>query len=129
MLDDATRAAVRGLYQQVLSELESAARWRMSALDFARRTTDAPAALAELEAAVATPPPCESPDEPADDPVLQWSESLLTEGEVATLEQEITGVRRQLGEAASVLAEADAEPLRSTSRRSEGPRHADDPRR
>ena len=118
-LDDATRAAVRSLYQQALSELEAAARWRMSALDFARRTTDAPAALAELEAEVAAEPAGGSPAEPADDPVLQWSESLLTEGEVATLEQEIADVRRQLGEAASVLAEADAEPLRRTSRRAE----------
>ena len=118
-LDDATRAAIRGLYQQGLSELEAAARWRMSALDFARRTTEAPAALAELEAAVATPPPGESADQPADDPVLQWSETMLTEGEVATLEQETAHVRRQLGEAASVLAAADAEPLRRTSRRAE----------
>ena len=118
-LDDATRAAVRSLYQQALSELESAARWRMSALDFARRTTDAPAALAELEAAVAAEAPGGPPAEPADDPVLQWSERLLAEGEMATLEQEVAEVRRQLGEAASVLAEADAEPLRRTSRRAD----------
>ena len=118
-LDDATRAVVRGLYQQALSELEAAARWRMSALDFARRTTDAPADLAELGTAVAEPPPEGSPAEPADDPVLEWSESLLAEGEMATLEQEVAEVRRQLGEAASVLAEADSEPLRRTSRRAE----------
>ena len=118
-LDDATRAAVRGLYQQALSELESAARWRMSALDFARRTTEAPAALAELEAAVAAEPPGGPVADPADDPVLQWSERLLAEGGMATLEQEVAEVRRQLGEAASVLAEADGEPLRRTSRRAE----------
>ena len=58
-LDDPTRAAVRGLYQQALFELEATGRWRMSALDFARRTTDAPAALAELEAEVAAEPPGE----------------------------------------------------------------------
>ena len=48
-LDDAAKAGIRGLYQQALSELEAAARWRVAALDFARRTTDAPAVRAQLE--------------------------------------------------------------------------------
>ena len=47
-LDDATRASIRGLYQQALSELEAAARRRATALDFSRRTTEAPDGLGRV---------------------------------------------------------------------------------
>ena len=94
-LDDAAKATVRGLYQQALSELEAAARWRVTALDFVRRTRDAPAALSELEAAVAAPPPDASPA--ADSPGQRWLQRSMTDGEVATLEQELAEVRTQLG--------------------------------
>ena len=50
-LDDTTRANIRGLYQQALAELEAAVRLRVTALDFSRRTTDAPTALGELDRA------------------------------------------------------------------------------
>ena len=104
-LDDATRASIRGLYQQALSELEAAARWRVSALDFSRRTTDASTTLEELEAAVAAPAAALPPVSAADG--------------LDTLEQRRAEVERQLEEAASRLTEADAEPLRRTSRRGE----------
>ena len=104
-LDDAARASIRGLYQQALSELEAAARWRATALDFSRRTTEAPTALEELEAAVAAPA--------AGPPPVVVSDGL------DTLEQRRAEVERQLEEAASRLAAADAEPLRRTSRRAE----------
>ncbi len=104
-LDDATRANIRGLYQQALSELEAAARLGVAALDFSRRTTDAPTALEELEAAVAAPP--------AAAPPVSASDGL------DTLEQRRAEVERQLAAAASRLTEADAEPLRRTSRRGE----------
>ena len=104
-LDDATRANIRGLYQQALSELEAAARLRVTALDFSRRTTDAPTALEELEAAVAAPL--------AAAPPISGSDGL------DTMEQRRAEVERQLEEAASRLTKADAEPLRRTSRRGE----------
>ena len=104
-LDDTAKARIRGVYQQALSELESAARWRVAALDFARRTTEAAAALAELEAAVAS-----APGAPAD---ISASDGL------DALEQRRANVEGQLEDAASRLSEADAEPLRRTSRRAE----------
>ena len=104
-LDDDAKANVRGLYQDALSELAAAARRRVTALDFSRRTADAPTALSELEAAVAEPAAAASP--------ISASDGL------DTLEQRRAEVERQLGEAASRLTEADAEPLRRTSRRGE----------
>ncbi|MCY4638022.1 MAG: hypothetical protein OXG04_26600, partial [Acidobacteria bacterium] len=104
-LDDTAKASIRGVYQQALSELASAARWRVAALDFARRTTEAAAALAELEAAVAS-----APGAPAD---ISASDGL------DALEQRRANVEGQLEDAASRLSEADAEPLRRTSRRAE----------
>ena len=98
-LDEAATATVRGLYQRALSELESAARWRVTALDFARRTTEAPAALSELEAGVAAPPPSAAPV--ADSPGQRWLQRSMTDGAVATLEQELAEVRTQLAEAAT----------------------------
>ncbi len=104
-LDDAARASIRGLYQQALSELEAAARWRVTALDFSRRTTEAPAALEDLEAAMTAPE--------ADAPPISAADGL------DTLEQRRAEVERQLQEAASRLTAADAEPLGRTSRRGE----------
>ena len=104
-LDDAIRASIRGLYQQALSEIEAAARQRGAALDFGRRTTEAPGALGELEAALSAPP--------ADLPPISGLDNL------DALEQRRAEVGRQLEEAASRLTEADAEPLRRTSRRAE----------
>ena len=100
-LDDDAKAGIHNLYQQALSELESAARWRVTALDFARRTTEAPAALEALEAAPEDAPP------------------ILVTDSVDTLEQRRAAVDGQLAEAASRLSEADREPLRRTSRRAE----------
>ena len=104
-LEDATRARTRSLYQQALSEIESAARWRVTALDLARRTTEAPAALQALEAALEAPP--------EDAPPISVTDS------VDSLEQRRAEVEGRLSEAASRLTEADAEPLRRTSRRAE----------
>ncbi len=104
-LDEAAKATVRGVYQQALAELEAAARWQVAALEFARRTTDAPAVLEQLEAAVATPPAAAAPVSASDD--------------LDALEQQRAEVKQQLDEAASRLAEADAEPLGRTSRRAE----------
>lgn len=104
-LDDDARASIRGLYQQALSELEAAARWRVTALDFSRRTTEAPAALEDLEASMTAPA--------AGAPPISAADGL------DTLEQRRAEVERQLQEAASRLTEADAEPLGRTSRRGE----------
>ena len=104
-LDDDAKAGIRGLYQQALSALEAAARWRVAALDFARRTTDAPAVLEQLEAAAAAVPAAAPP-------------ISATDG-LDALEQTRADVERQLAEAASRLSEADAEPLGRTSRRAE----------
>ena len=104
-LDDTTRANIRGLYQQALSELEAAARLRVTALDFSRRTTDAPTALGELEAAVAAP--------------AAAAQRISASDSLDTLEQRRAEVERQLEEAAARLTEADSEPLRRTSRRGE----------
>ena len=104
-LDDAARTSIRGLYQQALAELGAAARQRVAALDFGRRTTEAPDALEDLEVAVAA--------SPADLPPISGLDSL------DALEQRRAEAGRQLDEAASRLTEADAEPLRRTSRRAE----------
>ena len=104
-LDDASRVRIRSLYQRALSELESAARWRVSALDLARRTTEAQTALQGLEAELAAPPEDAPP--------------ILVTDTVDSLEQRRAEVEGRLSEAASRLTEADAEPLRRTSRRAE----------
>ena len=104
-LDEAARAGIRGVYQEALSELEAAARWRVAALEFARRTTDAPAGLEQLEAAVAAAPAAAAP--------ISASDGL------DVLERRRADVERQLEDAASRLSETDAEPLRRTSRRPE----------
>ena len=90
-LDDATKARIRNVYQQVLSELESAARWRVTAQDYARRTTEAPAALEVLDAALA--PPEDAPP-------------ILVTDSVDALEQRRAEVEGRLEEAASRLTEA-----------------------
>ena len=104
-LDDDTRARIRNLYQQALSELESAARWRVTALDYTRRTTEAPATFEALEAALEAGPEEAAP--------------ILVTDSVDSLDQRRAEVEGRLAEAASRLAEADGEPLRRTSRRAE----------
>ncbi len=104
-LDDDTKARIRNLYQQALSELDSAARWRATALDFARRTTEAPAAIEALEAALEAPPEDAPP--------------ILVTDSIDSLEQRRAEGEGRLAEAASRLTEADGEPLGRTSRRAE----------
>lgn len=104
-LDEATQGVLRDLYQQALVEMESAARWRVAALDFARRTAEASAVRAELDAALAEP--------------VEPAPGGAPEDDLDFLEQQLAEAVRQLDEATARLSGADAEPLRRTGRRAE----------
>jgi potassium efflux system protein len=105
-LNEATKAAVRELYQQALRELESARTWAIKADRFERMAAAAPGEIAQIKAELAAMPSVPAVARPADAALPQF-------------DQAISKREADLDRWKSTLAELEAEPKHRASRRLE----------